>query len=170
MGAQKFASYLLRHAQFPKLLLALLYYMSEYRRDDGMSGCATIVRKCMWADHGLTHAHAWDGVGRRHACERLTAKYSVVHLVGFTLLLLSADRTLGVRLNLPYKVVLPALKLPLFEGNYADVLILVRRVQRVAWRCRRRELGPADPQRMCVLAPVTTGGGGGRAGTPSDHR
>lgn len=48
-----------------------------------------------------------------------------MHLVGFIMLLLSADRTLGVRLNQPYKEVLALLKLPSFDGNYADIIILV---------------------------------------------
>ena len=56
-------------------------------------------------------------------------------MVGFILLLLSGDRNFGVRLNMPYKEVLPALKLPVFEGNYADVLILVRARRRVGARC-----------------------------------
>ena len=51
-------------------------------------------------------------------------KIGTVHLVAFTLLILSGDRNFGVRLNKSYDHSYPSLKLPAFEGNHADVLIL----------------------------------------------
>jgi len=81
------------------------------------------------------------------------------------MLLLSADRTLGVRLNQPYKEVLALLKLPAFDGNYADVVILVRSQRRcamVAHACgayggpRARPRTP--PRRQCFHRVITDGG------------
>ena len=52
-------------------------------------------------------------------------KHGLVHVSCFLLLLLSGERNFGVRLNKQYDQKYPQLKLPLFEGNYADLLILV---------------------------------------------
>eukprot|EP00160_Parvularia_atlantis_P018711 Unigene7058_Nuclearia_a/m.21624 Unigene7058_Nuclearia_a/g.21624 ORF Unigene7058_Nuclearia_a/g.21624 Unigene7058_Nuclearia_a/m.21624 type:complete len:771 (+) Unigene7058_Nuclearia_a:142-2454(+) len=52
-------------------------------------------------------------------------KVGVVHVIAFTMLILSGDRNFGVRLNKQYDQTFTALKLPAFEGNYADVLFLV---------------------------------------------
>lgn len=53
-------------------------------------------------------------------------RQGLVHVTCFLLLLLSGERNFGVRLNKAYDQKYSQLKLPMFEGNYADVLILVQ--------------------------------------------
>jgi hypothetical protein len=51
-------------------------------------------------------------------------KVGLIHLCTFTLLLLSGERSFGVALNRSYDEKLPA-DMPLFEGSYADLLLIV---------------------------------------------
>lgn len=55
-------------------------------------------------------------------CKQVT-KFPIVQLASFTILLLSGNREFGVALNHPYKISTP-LDVPVFEGNFADLLIL----------------------------------------------
>ncbi|KAG2383253.1 hypothetical protein C9374_004590 [Naegleria lovaniensis] len=55
-------------------------------------------------------------------CKQVT-KFPIVQLAAFTILLLSGNREFGVALNHPYKISTP-LDVPVFEGNFADLLIL----------------------------------------------
>lgn len=52
------------------------------------------------------------------------AKVGLMYLCTFTLLKLSGERSFGVTLNKAYQMRLPV-ELPLFTGNYADLLIIV---------------------------------------------
>jgi hypothetical protein len=52
------------------------------------------------------------------------SKFPVVQMAAFTLLLLSGNREFGVALNKPFLQKLP-LELPVFSGNYADLLIIL---------------------------------------------
>jgi len=51
-------------------------------------------------------------------------KHGLIHVTCFLLLLLSGERNFGVRLNKQYDQRYPQLRLPVFDGNYADLIIL----------------------------------------------
>eukprot|EP01027_Heterolobosea_sp_BB2_P013553 GEZU01019543.1.p1 GENE.GEZU01019543.1~~GEZU01019543.1.p1 ORF type:complete len:709 (+),score=235.60 GEZU01019543.1:154-2280(+) len=56
--------------------------------------------------------------------KRDQSKYAMVQMCSFILLILSGEREFGVALNKPFTQKVP-MELPLFTGNYADLLILV---------------------------------------------
>lgn len=55
-----------------------------------------------------------------------SAKFPLIQISSFILLLLSGQREFGVSLNKPFDQKIPKLDLPIFEGNFAELLIIVR--------------------------------------------
>ena len=49
-----------------------------------------------------------------------------IHLISFTLLVLSGERLFGIQLNKPFNLPQWSRNLPPFKGNFNDFLILVR--------------------------------------------
>jgi len=53
------------------------------------------------------------------------AKFPLIQMASFILLLLSSQREFGIALNTPFDQKVPSLELPIFSGNYAELLIIV---------------------------------------------
>ncbi len=83
-------------------------------------------------------------------------KVGLIHLCTFILLLLSGERAFGVGLNRPFAAKLPA-EMPLFEGTYADMLIIVLHKLVVDGSVKLSTLYSCFLTIICNASPYTKG-------------